>query len=140
MLNKVTDAATSFLIGGSEVLHATNKPQLRVPTEKKTRPTWTSGQFDYAAIPSDSAVKVLNAWLYAPGDTVKFAWEGTVANYFPTGSAGSTPFIIIQAPFVLPDMTRARGANVVVPIDFSNSQGFNLLSVPGITPTANRLS
>ena len=145
VFNKVTDAAdlmTSFLAGATEVLHASNKPRISVPTDKKTKTTWTSGAFDYAAIPSDSTIKLANASAFAPSDTVKFAWEGTVQDYYPTGGADSHPFIIMDASFTLPDMTRALMAstfrisiilnygvtNNVVLLDFSDSQGFCLLS------------
>lgn len=152
VFNKVTDAAdliTSMLIGASEVLHAANKPRLSVPTEKKTRTTWTSGSLDYAATPSDQTIKVLNASIFSVGETVDFAWEGTAADYFPTGGADGHPFIIMAAPFTLPDMTRALmdsvhkvnlildygGSNTVVPLDFSDSQDFCLESAPPLTPT-----
>ena len=148
VFNKTTDSAdllTSFLAGATEVLHASNKPRLSVPTDKKTKTTWTSGAFDYAAIPSDSTIKLANASVFAVSDTVKFAWEGTVQDYFPTGGADSHPFIIMDASFTLPDMTRALRTGVfdislilnygvtnnVVALDYSDSQG----AAPPITPT-----
>lgn len=152
VFNKVTDAAdllTSFLLGASEVLHTTNKPRLTVPVEKRTALTWTSSQYDFAAVPTDSTIKVGNAALFSVGEQVNIEWEGAVADYFPTGGADSHPFIIMAQPFTLPDMTRALmdavhkvniildygGGNHIVPIDYSQSQGFCLESAPPVTPT-----
>lgn len=152
VFNKTTDSAnllTSFLAGATEVLHGSNKPRLSVPTDKKTKTTWTSSAFDFAAIPTDSTIKLANASVFAVSDTVKFAWEGTVQDYFPTGGADGHPFIIMDASFTLPDMTRALMTsthriqiilnygvtNNVVSIDYSDSQGFCLLAAPPITPT-----
>jgi IPT/TIG domain len=153
IINKTSlsaDLLTSFQIGASEILHATNKPQISVPVPKKTITTWTSGSLDFAATPSDSTVKVANASLFAVGETLDFEWEGTVGDYYPTGGDGGRPFIIMAAPFTLPDMTRALmdsvhqiniiidyggAGQISVPIDYSQSQGFCLESVPATTPT-----
>lgn len=154
--NKVTDGQdllTSVQFGASEILHATNKPRLTVPVDKKTRTTYTSSQYDFAAVPTDATLKVQNASLFTPGETVKFTWQGVVQTYFPTGGAGGTPFLIMATPFGLPDMTIALMTNThrinlildygagnhVVPLNYSDSQGFCLLSAPPVTPTPGML-
>lgn len=154
VFNKVTDSAnllTSFLAGATEVLHASNKPRISVPTDKKTFTTWTSGSLDFAAAPADATVKVGNASIFSVGETVNFEWEGTVGDYYPTGGDGGRPFIIMAAPFTLPEMTRALMDNthqiniiinyggpgqITVPVDYSQAQGFCLESVPATTPVA----
>lgn len=134
---------------GTEVLHATNKPRLSVPIDKKTSTTWTTNALDFAAVPTNNTIKVGNASIFSVGETVDFSWEGTVQDYYPTGGPGGAPFIIMAAPFTIADLTRTLmtsvnrvniiinpgGSQVVVPIDFSDSQGFCLLSAPGVTPT-----
>jgi len=154
--NKVADGQdllTSVQIGVAEILHATDKPRLTIPVDKKTRTTYTSSQFDFAAIPTDVTIKVQNASLFTPGETVKFAWQGVVQDYFPTGGASGTPFLIMATPFGLPDMTIALMTNThrinlildygagnhVVPLNYSDSQGFCLLSAPPVTPTPGML-
>lgn len=144
------DLLTSLSLNGTQVLHASNKPRLSVPTEKRTTTTWTSSVYDFAANPTETVVKVANTSAFSNGETFKFAWEGMVQDYYPTGGADSHPFVLIALPFAIVEMTRALMTsthrvniilnygvtNTVVPIDYSNGQGFCLLSAPPITPTA----
>lgn len=147
-LNKTANASelmTSFQIGGSERIASGTKPRITVPVEKKTQTTWINSQYDYAAVSGDNVVRVVNPTLFNVGDTVKFAWEGTIAGYLPTGGYQGRAFIVLQQPFSLQEITIGNtpkinlivnpgGSQEVVECYFSDSQGFHLTTPLGSTP------
>jgi hypothetical protein len=150
--NKVTDSPVflSSVQLGAEILHATDKPRLTAPVEKKTRTTWTSGnwgdEFGFAAEPGMTSVKVLNASIFSVGESVNFAYESEVTNYLPSYFGGA----LIQIPSLdlIPDMTTLLmdrhqirlildkdGANQLSPVRFFSTDGWNVVAPPPITPT-----
>lgn len=147
VFNKTTDSAdllTSFLIGASETLHATNKPRLTVPIDKKTR-VISEDVNTHPGVAATNTIKVADAGRFVVGDVVDFQWEATVlAGATTTRVPFARPFGLDRiSPGTLPKLTaivNPGGSQQTQVIDFVGRDGLYFFNAPLISaPAAGQL-
>ena len=138
VFSKVTDAAdllSSFMLGASEVLHATNKPRLTVPVDKRTRVISESVD-TLPGVPGTNTIKVADAGRFTVGDVVAFQWEAL------TKAGSTTTDLFLARPFGLDNLTpgTAPAINAVIdPLGTPQVREINYIARPGmflVTPLA----
>ncbi len=147
-INKTSnDLISSFKVGATEQLHATNRPRLRVPVTVYAGRSKVSAR----AASGQNQVVVEDGAAFTVGQQIKFYFTSTVSVYYPSDSSGHpvivTPdrygaYIVSETPDRRFVVNRSGTPNYVTAdwIDptSSNGQIFLVNPAPSTAPTAGQ--